>query len=61
MKSFCIKLSSRAQENFLIEELSSIKIIDFVISSFKFKVYRNVIVHYKVYILILFKCCFLSP
>ncbi len=55
MKSFCIKLSSRAQENFLIEELSSIKNIDFVISSFQFKVYRNVIVHYKGDNLILFK------
>lgn len=57
MKSFCIKLSSSTQENFLIEQLSSIKDIDFVISSFQFKIFKNVIVHYKGDNLILFEKC----
>ncbi len=47
MKSFCIKLSSDKQESFLIEQLSQIKYIDFVISSFQFKIFKNIIVHYK--------------
>lgn len=55
MKSFCIKIASEAQENFLLEQLGKIKCIDFVISSFQFRVYRNIIVHYKGDNLILFE------
>lgn len=47
MKSFCIKVNSDKQERFLLEQLSQIKYIDFVISSFQFKIFKNVIVHYK--------------
>ncbi|MFG6319381.1 MAG: putative sporulation protein YtxC, partial [Clostridia bacterium] len=46
MKSFCIKVDSEVQKNFLIEQLEQIELNDFYISSWKFKIYDNIIVHY---------------
>ena len=55
MKSFCIKLNNDKQKNFLIEQLDKIELNTFYISSFKFKVYENIIVHYKGDNIILFE------
>lgn len=55
MKSFCIKLNNDKQKNFLIEQLDKIELNKFYISSFKFKVYENIIVHYKGDNIILFE------
>lgn len=47
MKSFCVKLENEKQKNLLITALEKIEINNFYISSYKFKIYENVIVHYK--------------
>lgn len=55
MKSFCIKVDSEVQKNFLIEQLEQIELNDFYISSWKFKIFDNVIVHYRGKDIILFQ------
>lgn len=47
MKSFCIKLSSEKQKKYLLEQLEQIELKDFYISCLDFKIYKNVIVHFK--------------
>lgn len=47
MKSFCIKLNSEKEKNYLLEQLEQIELKDLYISYFKFKIYKNVIVHFK--------------
>ncbi len=55
MKSFCIKVSSERQKNFLIEQLEQIELTRICISSYKFKIFENIIIHYKGEDLILFQ------
>lgn len=46
MKSFCIKLDNNYKKEFLIEQLEQIELNGFYISSSKFKIYENVILHF---------------
>lgn len=47
MKSFCIKVNSEKQKDFLLEQLEQIELSGFYISYLEFRVYKNIIVHYK--------------
>ena len=47
MKSICIKLTSQKTAKCLLEHLNSIEINDVYFSCKKFRVYNNIIIHYK--------------
>lgn len=47
MKSICIKLISKKTTKYLLNELNTIKINDIYFSCKKFKLYYNIIIHYK--------------
>ena len=47
MKSFCIKTNNNEIINFLQTEFELLKINDIHISEKKFKIYKNIIIHYK--------------
>ena len=47
MKSLCIKNNNRELISYLLEKLSSLNIENLYVSEQQFKIYRNVIVHYK--------------
>jgi len=55
MKSFCIKINSNQKKKFLLNELEEIYLNDFYISCYEFKIFKNVIVHYKGNDIILFQ------
>lgn len=55
MKSFCIKTNSSKKEKFLLHELEEIQLTDFYISSYKFKIFKNIIIHYTGSDLVLFQ------
>lgn len=55
MKSFCIKFDNQNQRNFFLEQLKQIELEGFYISSFEFKIYKNIIMHYKGDNLVLFE------
>ena len=47
LKSFCIKTNNRKILNYLLINLEIINLKDLYISNLKFKLYNNIIVHYK--------------
>lgn len=47
MKSFCIKTNSNQKKNFLLQELEQMQINEFYISFYEFKIFKNIIIHYK--------------
>ena len=47
MKSICIKTNNENQLNYLLNELEYIEIKPVIISTNKFKNYKNIIIHYK--------------
>ena len=47
MKSICIKTNNENQLNYLLNELDYIEIKPVIISTNKFKNYKNIIIHYK--------------
>ena len=47
LKSFCIKTNNRKILNYLLINLERINLKDLYISNLKFKLYNNIIVHYK--------------
>lgn len=47
MKSICIKLNSKKTTKYLLEQIDNIKIDDVYFSCKKFKLFYNIIVHYK--------------
>lgn len=47
MKSFCIKTNSNKKKKFLLQQFEEIQLNEFYISSYEFKIFNNIIVHYK--------------
>ena len=47
LKSFCIKTNNNRIIDYLLDELEKVKLNGLYISKLKFKIYNNVIVHYK--------------
>ena len=47
LKSFCIKTNNRKIVNYLLTEFQNVNLEGIYISSLKFKVYNNFIIHYK--------------
>lgn len=47
MKSFCIKCNNKEIDNFLYKNFKKEKIKNFYVSKRKFKIYDNIIIHYK--------------
>ncbi len=47
LKSFCIKTNNKKIVNYLLTEFQNVKLEGIYISSLKFKVYNNFIIHYK--------------
>ena len=47
MKSICIKLKSQKTTEYLLEQLNKLKINNLFFSCKKFKIYFNIIIHYK--------------
>ncbi len=47
MKSICIKTNNSDIIDYILEDLYNLKLPDVYVSSLSFKVYRNIIIHYK--------------
>ncbi len=47
MKSICIKTNDKNKINYLLNECDDISLKDVFLSSYKFKIFQNVIIHYK--------------
>ena len=47
LKSLCIKTNNNRVINYLLDEFSNAKLNDLYISTSKFKLYNNFIIHYK--------------
>ena len=46
MKSICIKTNDLSKIDYLLEELDEISMEKMYLSSYKFKIFQNVIIHY---------------